>query len=117
VRIEGYRPDIDAILPYADMLIHPSFEDGMGVVVIEACACGIPVIASRVGGIADIVQDGLSGYLVKPGDSINLARHIVALLDDHDQARHFGRTGREIVMEKFSIERMVNAHRDIYRSI
>lgn len=117
VRLAGHRPDLEHILPRADMLVHPSFEDGVGVVVMEASACGIPVIASRVGGIPDIVQDGLSGYLVKPGDSINLARHIVMLLDDREQLLHFGRTAREIAVDKFAMERLINGHREIYRSV
>ena len=117
VRLEGYRPDLENILPHVDVLVHPSYEDGMAVSLLEAAACGVPVIASRVGGIPDIVQDRFNGYLVKPGDSINLARHIVALLGDHEQLLQFGRTGREMVLENFNVERMLAVHRDIYRFI
>ena len=117
VRFEGYRPDLENILPHVDMLIHPAFEEGMGVSLLEAAACGVPIVASRVGGIPDIVQDRFNGYLVKPGDSINLARHILALLDDHEQLLQFGRTGREMMLDNFTVERMLTGYRDIYRSI
>ena len=117
VRFEGFRPDLENILPHVDMLVHPAFEEGMGVSLLEAAACGVPIVASRVGGVPDIVRDRFNGYLVKPGDSINLARHILALLDDHEQLLQFGRTGREMMLDNFSIERMLAGHRDIYRNL
>jgi glycosyltransferase involved in cell wall biosynthesis len=117
VRFEGFRPDLENILPHVDMLIHPSFEDAMAVALLEAAASGVPIVASRIGGIPDIVRDRFNGYLVKPGDSINLARHIVALLDDRDQLLQFGRTGREMMLENFNVDRLLAGYRDIYRFI
>jgi len=117
VRFVGYRPDLEHILPYLDLYIHPALSEGMGIVLMEAAACGVPIIASRVGAIPEIVRDRFNGYLVKPGDSQTLARHILDLLDDEDQFRLFGKTGRELAVENFSIERMVTAHRTVYRSI
>jgi len=117
IRFVGYRPDLENILPYADLFIHPALSEGMGVVLMEAAACGVPIIASRVGGIPEIVRDRFNGYLVKSGDYPSLARHINDLLDDEDQFRHFGKTGRELAVENFSIEKMVTAHRVVYRNV
>ncbi|MFM8332773.1 MAG: glycosyltransferase [Candidatus Methylumidiphilus sp.] len=117
VRLVGFVPDLENVLPHLDLLVHPALDEGMGVVLLEASACGVPIVASRVGGIADIVRDRFNGFLVKPGDSLGLARHIVDLWEDQDQWRLFGRTGREIAVENFGIERLVNAHRDVYRNV
>lgn len=117
VRLEDFRPELEHILPYADIFVHPVLEDGMGVVLAEASACGVPIIASRLGGALDIVRDRFNGYLVKAGDSLGLARHILLLLDEPDQLHLFGRTGREIAVESFNLDRFINAHRDVYRSV
>ncbi len=117
VRLEGFRPDLENVLPHVDMVVHPALVEGVGVVLAEAAACGIPIIASRVGGIPDIVKDRFNGYLVTPADRTSLARHIIALLDEHDQLLQFGKTGRELMVENFSIARMVAAHRELYRSV
>jgi len=117
VRFEGFRPDLENILPQVDLFIHPALVEGVGVVLAEAAACGVPIVASRIGGIPDIVKDRFNGYLVTPADRTSLARHIVELLDEHDHLLQFGKTGRELMVENFSIERLVNAHRELYRSV
>lgn len=117
VHIEGYRTDLEKILPHVDMLVHPALTEGVGVVLAEAAACGVPIVASRVGGIPDIVQDRFNGYLVTPADRTSLARHIIALLDEHDQLLQFGKTGRELMVENFSVARLIAAHRELYRSV
>lgn len=117
VRVEGFRNDMETILPHVDMLIHPALEEGVGVPVLEAAACGVPIVASRVGGIPDIVQDRFNGYLVTAGDNVAIARHILALLDDPDLLHQFGKTARELAVEKFSIERMVAGYREVYREV
>ena len=83
-------------------------------VLLEAMQKGILVIAAEVGGIPEIVRDKFNGFLVKPGDSKSLARHIIALLDDPDQMQLFSLTGRELVLEHFSIDRMVRDNHQVY---
>ena len=114
VRFEGYRTDLEKVIPYVDMVVHPAFMEGLGVALLEAAACGVPIVACRAGGIPEIVQDKLNGFLVKPGDSKSLARHIIALLDDPDQLRQFSLAGRELVLESFSIDRMVRDNHRVY---
>lgn len=114
VRFEGFRTDLERVIPHVDMVVHPASQEGLGVALLEAAACGVPIVAGRVGGIPEIVRDKFNGFLVKPGDSAGLARHIIALLDDPDQLHLFGRTGREIVLENFSIDRMVRDNYQVY---
>ena len=114
VRFEGFRTDLEQVIPHVDIVVHPAFKEGLGVSLLEAAACGVPIIACRAGGIPEIVQDKFNGYLVKPGDSKSLARHIIALLDEPDQLQLFGRTGRELVLEQFSIDRMVRDNHQVY---
>ncbi len=114
VHFEGFRTDLEHIIPHVDMVVHPAFMEGLGVALLEAAACGVPIVAGRAGGIPEIVRDKFNGFLVKPGDSASLARHIIALLDDPDQLHLFGRTGRELAVEHFSIERMVRDNHRVY---
>lgn len=112
VHFQGYLENMHEILPNVDMVVHPASAEGLGVALLESAACGVPIVASRVGGIPEIVRDGLNGYLITPGDSDTLARHILMLLDDPELLQQFGNTGRELAVEHFSLERMV---RDNYR--
>jgi glycosyltransferase involved in cell wall biosynthesis len=114
VRFEGFRTDLERVIPHVDMVVHPAFMEGLGVSLLEAAACGVPIVACRAGGIPEIVLDKLNGFLVKPGESASLARHIIALLDDPDQMHLFGRTGRELAVESFSIERMIRDNHQVY---
>ena len=80
--IPGFRNDFSAILPECDILAHPAEMEGLGVVILQAAACGLPVVAGRAGGIPEVVRDGDSGFLVEPRDSKALAEKIVALGND-----------------------------------
>ena len=78
----GVVDDIRAHLASLDVLILPSVMDGRPVVVLEALALGVPVIATRVGGLPALVRDGETGFLVEPGDTEAMARHLRRLVDD-----------------------------------
>jgi glycosyltransferase involved in cell wall biosynthesis len=117
VRFEGFRADLDRIIPCLDLIVHPAFMEGLGVSLLEAAACGMPIIASRVGGIPEAVRHGLNGYLVEPGDSKAIAGAINDLLDCPEKRREFGRAGRKIVLERFSIQRMVEGNYRVYQSL
>lgn len=82
VRWAGYRRDVEAILASCDLFVHPSLDDAFPTVLLEAMAAGLPVVASRVGGIPEIVDDGVTGTLVPAGDAERLARAIRTLLAD-----------------------------------
>jgi glycosyltransferase involved in cell wall biosynthesis len=114
VHFLGFRHDLENIIPCLDLLVHPAYMEGLGVSLLEAASCGVPIVASQVGGIPEIVLDGVNGHLIKPGDSASLARLVVELLDRPERLIELGKAGRERVLEKFSIERMVEGNFGVY---
>jgi glycosyltransferase involved in cell wall biosynthesis len=109
----GWRPDVEEILPCLDLLVLPSLNEGMGRVVLEAMAAGVPIVASRVGGVPDLVWDGQNGLLVPPADSGALKRAICQLFRDEPRRRRMGAKGKEICGQ-YSVESMVNQISDLY---
>jgi glycosyltransferase involved in cell wall biosynthesis len=91
--------------------------EGLGVVLLEAMNHGTPVIASRVGGIPDIVEDGVSGLLVPPGDADALAAALRRLRDDPALARRLGEAGRRRLREQFSWPAIVQRWLDLYTGL
>lgn len=98
------------------LLVLPSLSEGLGRVLIEAMACGRPVIGTRVGGIPDLIQDGVNGYLVPPGEVAPLADRIVYLLAHPDEAAEMGARGRTFVAETFSTEKYVAGYRQVFEA-
>jgi len=92
----------------ADILVSPSLSDASSMPAIEAMAVGLPVVATRVGGVPELVQDGRTGLLVNPGDPDALADAISRLLVDEELRRSMGRAGRERAAREFSWERVAN---------
>jgi glycosyltransferase involved in cell wall biosynthesis len=86
VRWAGFRSDVDAILAGCDLFVHPSLDDAFPTVLLEALAAGLPIVASRVGGIPEIVDHGVTGTLVPPGDAQQLAAAIRAVVPSRDAA-------------------------------
>jgi glycosyltransferase involved in cell wall biosynthesis len=87
-------------LSAADLFVLPSLSEGVPHALLEALAFGLPVVASAVGGVPEIVQDGVNGYLVPPGDSPAIARRILDLLGSPERRRAFGEAGRRLVEER-----------------
>ncbi|WEK03737.1 MAG: glycosyltransferase [Candidatus Devosia phytovorans] len=104
-RFVGYRTsaEVAAHLADADLLVLPSFAEGVPVVLMEAMASGRPVIASRVAGVQELVQDGIAGFTVPPGDVTTLAQRIEQLITDPALCARMGHAGRQIVEREFSI--------------
>jgi len=110
----GFRSDIPEITALFDIAVLPSLFEGMGRVVLEAMAAGKPVVASRVGGIPDLVQDGVTGLLFPPGDVAALTEQLGRLLNDPDLRRRMGEAGRRQVDERFSAQAMVARIHEVY---
>ena len=117
VRLTGYVDDVQSYLQAADIFVFPSESEAFGLALVEAMACGVPVIASATGGILDIVEHGRTGWLVAVGDEEALVAAMRALLHDPESARALGRAGRQSVVERFAIERVVDAHEALFRSL
>ncbi|MCK5427293.1 MAG: glycosyltransferase family 4 protein, partial [Thermodesulfovibrionia bacterium] len=110
----GWREDIPEILSVLDILVVPSLNEAVGRILIEAGACGKPVVATRVGGIPEVVKDNQTGILVPPGDAHGLARAVISLLEDEKKRQRMGETAKNWVDDKFSASRMVKGFSDLY---
>ena len=101
----------------ATMLIVPSTAESLGLVILEAMACGTPVIASNVGGIPEIVRDHGTGLLIPPGGVAELAENIQYLIDNEDLRRKFGYAARQLVVNEFSYdvtaERLIRVYKQM----
>ncbi|WP_241557964.1 glycosyltransferase family 4 protein [Falsirhodobacter deserti] len=107
VRFHGYRTqeEVARILSGADMLVLPSFAEGVPVVLMEAMASGLPVVSTRIAGIPELVEDGKTGFLVPAGDLETLTARIDTLLSDPQRAQAMGAAGRAVVEAEFNLER------------
>ena len=114
--LAGYRADLDRLLPHFDLLALPSYTEGLPNVALEALAARVPVVATCVGGIPEIVEDGRSGFLVPAGDSESLAKRIVDALSCEQRRIAMGEHGRRRVIEEFTFEAQAAAYRRLLRS-
>jgi glycosyltransferase involved in cell wall biosynthesis len=113
----GTRSDVQQILSLASVLVLSSHMEANPVSILEALACARPVVATRVGSIAESVEHGVCGYLVTPGDEVELAARVDELLGQPELARRMGQAGRERVVRNGSLERMVEGYQDLIEGI
>jgi glycosyltransferase involved in cell wall biosynthesis len=106
-RFVGVREDIADILAAADVVVLPSLSEGFPFVLLEALAMGCPVVASRVNGVPELIEDHKTGLLVPAGDSQALSRAIREVLSDPTAASKMGAKGRTVVRERFTVDQMV----------
>jgi glycosyltransferase involved in cell wall biosynthesis len=115
-----YEPEPGRVATYlraADLFVHATRADTFPSVVLEAGACGIPVVASAVGGILDQVESGRTGLLVPPEDAEGLARGVTELLDDRARREALGRQAAAVVRERFGAERMSGSYLRWYEEV
>ena len=117
VLLPGFRQDLPDLLPCLDLLVHPATLEGLGVILLQAGASELPVVASAAGGIPEVVVHGETGLLVPPGDPEALSSAVSSLLADPDRARAMGEAGSARVRETFSVDRMVEGNLSVYREI
>jgi glycosyltransferase involved in cell wall biosynthesis len=117
VHFLGFRRDVPALLAGADVVAVPSLHEGLGVAALEAMAAARAVVASRVGGLVEVVRHGTTGWLVPPGDAAVLAAALAAAAGDAAQRRAFGAAGRARVAAEFTMARMAAANEAVYREI
>lgn len=117
VRFLGVVPDIRDCLACFDVLILPSKIDGRPTVVLEALAMGVPVIASAVGGLPELVQHGVTGFLCEPGNAATFAGHIAALQADPDRLRGMRAAARKFADENLGIARMTADYASAFQAL
>jgi len=102
-------PELAALYRAADVVINPSFVESFGMSLVEAMACKAAVVATRVGGVSEVVENGESGILVEAGNASALAQAVLRLLEDPNLRESMGAAGRRRVIERFSWERVVES--------
>ena len=113
VSLLGLRDDVDELLRHADIFVHPAiWAEPFGLTVVEAMASECAVVASRTGAMSEIIEDGVSGILVPPGDEAALCEALERLIKDPQYRRTLGVNGRRRVIEKFSLHSCVKKHLD-----
>jgi glycosyltransferase involved in cell wall biosynthesis len=113
----GFREDIPEVTAIFDIAVLVSLFEGLGRVLLEAMVLGKPVVATRVGGIVDVVKDGETGILVSPEDPEGLARAITTLLEDENSARRMGEAGKRRIDSKFTARTMVERIEQVYEKL
>jgi glycosyltransferase involved in cell wall biosynthesis len=114
VFLPGFRPDVLSLLKTFELFVMPSITEGLGTSLLDAMACERPIVASRVGGIPEVVVDGETGILVPPRDADSLAEAIVRLLEDRALAAKLAANGLARVRERFTVDRMVDETLEVY---
>ena len=117
VRLAGFRDDLPRWLPCLSMLVHPASAEGLGVVLLQASASAIPVVACRAGGIPEAVLHDSTGLLVPPEQPSELATAILALLDDPERGQCLGAAGRQRVLDRHSVDAMVAGNLAVYHDV
>ena len=115
IRFLGFRNDVHLLLSLMDVFVLPSLSEGLSMALLEAMAAGRPVVATRVGGNAELVQEGKTGFLVPAENPHALADRVVSLLRNNDEARAFGRCGEQRVEDHFSLVGMARNYEECYR--
>ncbi|MEM4283847.1 MAG: glycosyltransferase family 4 protein [Candidatus Caldarchaeum sp.] len=117
IKFLGERRDVPDILKASDIFVLTSRWEGMPLTLIEAMLAGLPVIATRVGGVPELVEDGVTGLLVPPKDALTLRSALERLLSSAETRQRMGEAGRHRALEHFTVEQMINRVRVLYHDL
>src|SRR5437867_5488112 len=117
LEIFGAQHDLDPWLSAADLFLLPSEQESFGLAALEAMACEVPVVASRVGGLPEIIDDGRTGYLCAPDDVDGMAVRGIAVLSEPDLLARIGRAAAADVRTRFCTERIVSQYEQCYQDV
>jgi N-acetyl-alpha-D-glucosaminyl L-malate synthase BshA len=113
----GNQEVMEELLPLADVFLLPSSTESFGLVALEAMSAGVPVVASNVGGLPELVESGQTGFLVPPGDVAAHVKAVLKVLGDAALRRRFGAAGRKVARERFDVDRVVERYRKVYEGL
>jgi glycosyltransferase involved in cell wall biosynthesis len=117
VEFRGLIQDVSDYLRASDLFVLPSFQEGLPGSLLEAMACGLPVVASRIGGVEDVVKPEHNGLLSTPGNPDELGRAVIRLLQDREEAQRLGREAAKTIQEDYSIEKVAQQYLKVYRKL
>ena len=113
----GKQDSVAEILSVADLLLLPSENESFGLVALEAMACEAPVVASKVGGLPEVIREGIDGYLIAPKNVKAMASRTVEILSDPEKHRKMGINARKFAMEKFCSTKIIPLYEEYYHQI
>jgi glycosyltransferase involved in cell wall biosynthesis len=117
VVLPGFRTDLDSLISGADVVVLPSYTEGLPNVALEASAAGVAVVATAVGGTPEAIADGVNGFLVPPGQPAAIASKVNELLRDHALRAQFGTAGRARMRELFTFQAQAAAYLQLFRTL
>jgi glycosyltransferase involved in cell wall biosynthesis len=117
VILMGFREDVKELLHVMDVFVLSSISEGLPMAIVEAMAASKPVVATKVGGLPELIVPDFNGFLVSPGDPSALANKIMVLLNDKKLREQFGARSKEIVENKFSLEKMIGKYQNLYKEL
>jgi L-malate glycosyltransferase len=117
VRFLGKRDNIEELIAVSDLLLLPSETESFGLVALEAMACQVPVVVSRVGGLPEVITDGKEGYLVEALNVDLMAQRSLYILSDDQRRLEMGRQGRETARARFCADKIIQQYEDYYKKI
>ena len=112
----GYRRDVARVLAAMDVFVLPSIREGLPISLIEAMAARRPVVASSIGSVTGLVQDGDNGFVAQPRDTVAFTHAIKRLLDAPDLRLRLAEAGRRTVEDSYSLASVIRAYEDLYTS-
>ncbi|MCM2680809.1 glycosyltransferase family 4 protein [Echinimonas agarilytica] len=117
VQMAGFRTDMDQLVPGLDIVVHPAFKEGLGVSLLQASACAVPIVAGNAGGIPEAVRHEINGLLVTPGSVDELKSALLRLLGSNELRHLYGEQGRQLMLDEFSIDVMAKANEALYQTL
>ena len=117
VQYLGNQGNVETVLPCADLVFQPSEHESFGLVPLEAMACEVPVIATASGGICEVIEHGVTGFLCEVGDIDAMAGYAVTLLTNSKRAKEMGRKARQRVVEIFSSDKIIPQYEELYNQV
>jgi glycosyltransferase involved in cell wall biosynthesis len=117
VFLTGFRSDVANLLRCSDVVALVSQTESAPLTLLEGMSSGLPVVATSVGGIPEIVEDGVNGFLVQPKSPESIAEKILELNSDRDLRRRLGEAARRTVLERYTAEKVVSQYLDIYDKV
>jgi glycosyltransferase involved in cell wall biosynthesis/4-amino-4-deoxy-L-arabinose transferase-like glycosyltransferase len=115
--LAGFRTDLERFLPHLDVVTLPSYTEGLPVILLEACAAGVPVVATSVGGTPEVIEEGQNGYLVPAGDPAALALRLGDALRDEGRRAAMGQSGRQRVRSQFTFAVQGERYRRLFGEV
>jgi len=117
VTLAGRRTDIAELLSDADIFVLASKREGLPIAILEAMSSGLPIVATTVGAISEVLEDGYNAFMVEAENSVSLANGISKLLDDETLIDDYGRNSRKLVEEKYSMNFIVDQYAELYQQL